>query len=433
MNQEIVIGDLAQIPRGEGRTFAVGSRRVAVFHTGAGVFATQADCPHLRGPLADGLTGGTTLICPLHERAYDLRTGQAMDGACEGIQVYPASLGEDGKIRLTIEAPAAVVAGGSAVTSSEHAMKSFIRVAEIWVPTKDRTQLEFLDGLYGPLTEFRAISQSMQFGFDEGLPGKAWATGHPVILKAFENSYFRRTQAAHAAGLTCGVALPVFAGDVLQAVVVLFCGDDKAHIGAIELWHNDPDTSYEMRLADGYYGTAEMFEFNSRHTKFPRGFGLPGRVWKANMPLLVKDLYNSKSFLRWQEAVEVGINRGLGIPYPHPSGQTWVATFLSALDTPIARRFEIWTPREDGKALVFKAGDCDQSATLAEDYAAVAITKGDGTIGQVWAGGLPAVRASLADDLSAPSRSAIAVGLNTLVAVPILDAHGLKAVVAWYL
>ena len=57
MNQETVIGDLAQIPRGEGRTFAVGSRRVAVFHTGAGVFATQADCPHLRGPLADGLTG----------------------------------------------------------------------------------------------------------------------------------------------------------------------------------------------------------------------------------------------------------------------------------------------------------------------------------------------------------------------------------------
>ena len=48
-------------------------------------------------------------------------------------------------------------------------------------------QLHFLDGLYGPLGEFRAVSEQMRFGFDEGLPGKAWATGHPIILKEFEN------------------------------------------------------------------------------------------------------------------------------------------------------------------------------------------------------------------------------------------------------
>ena len=89
--------------------------------------------------------------------------------------------------------------------------------------------LQFLDGLYGPLSEFRAVSEQMRFGFDEGLPGKAWASGHPVILKKFENSYFRRTEAAKAVGLTCGVAVPVFAGEQLTAVVVFFCGDDEAH------------------------------------------------------------------------------------------------------------------------------------------------------------------------------------------------------------
>ena len=41
----------------------------------------------------------------------------------------------------------------------------------------------------------------MRFGFDEGLPGKAWAAGHPIILKEFENSYFKRTEAAKAVGL----------------------------------------------------------------------------------------------------------------------------------------------------------------------------------------------------------------------------------------
>lgn len=54
-------------------------------------------------------------------------------------------------------------------------------------------------------------------------------------------------------------------------------GGDEKHVGAIELWHNDPDKSHEMGLVDGYYGTADMFEFNSRHTRFPRAYGLPGR------------------------------------------------------------------------------------------------------------------------------------------------------------
>jgi GAF domain-containing protein len=313
-------------------------------------------------------------------------------------------------------------------------MKTFVRVAEIWVPTKDRTQLQLLDGLYGPLKEFRAASEQMRFRIDEGLPGKAWAAGHPVILKEFENSYFKRTEAAKAVGLTCGVALPVFVGEQLTAVVVLFCGDDEAHVGAIELWHNDPDTAYEMMLVDGYYGSAEMFEFNSRYTKFPRGFGLPGRVWKSNMPLIVKDLYHSKTFLRWREAVEIGINRGLGIPYPHASGKTWVMTFLSARDTPIARRFEIWVPDGQRDALIFDSGDCDENSQFATDYQTATIGAGEGTIGQVWATGVPAVRDGLAGDPSPAAKSAIAAGLSAMVAMPVTGDEGrVKAVVAWYL
>lgn len=45
------------------------------------------------------------------------------------------------------------------------------------------------------------------------------------MLKQFDGSGFRRTQAATAEGLTCGIALPIFAGDLLTAVLVLFCGD----------------------------------------------------------------------------------------------------------------------------------------------------------------------------------------------------------------
>jgi hypothetical protein len=311
-------------------------------------------------------------------------------------------------------------------------MKPFIRAAEIWVPTKDKSRLVFKDGFYGPLTAFRTVSEQMEFRIDEGLPGKAWATGHPVILKEFANSYFKRIAEAKVAGLTCGTALPVFSGSELKAVLVLFCGDDDAHIGAIELWQNNPDESYEMKLSEGYYGTAEMFEFNSRHTHFPRGFGLPGRVWKRNMPLVVKDLLRSTAFLRWQEAVEVGINRGIGIPYASPSC-TSVLVLLSARDTPIARRFEIWVPNDAGDALVFDAGDCDQNTSLAAGYQAVRIGKGEGTIGKVWENGIPGINPNLAADASAPEKSATAAGLQMVVALPYFDASQLKAVVAWYL
>lgn len=138
-------------------------------------------------------------------------------------------------------------------------MQTFIRVTEIWLPSRDRSRLEFGDGLYGPLGEFRDVSERTAFACDEGLPGKAWAARHPIILKDLQTSYFRRGEAAKAAGLTCAVALPVMAGDILLAVMVFLCGDDAEHVGAIELWHNNAAANAEMGLVDGYYGTADAF------------------------------------------------------------------------------------------------------------------------------------------------------------------------------
>ena len=83
-----LIGKVTEIPQGEGRAFLVAGERIAVFHTRSGhVFATQAECPHLRGPLADGLVGGATVICPLHERSK--------------VRTYPIALDADGRIWLS--------------------------------------------------------------------------------------------------------------------------------------------------------------------------------------------------------------------------------------------------------------------------------------------------------------------------------------------
>jgi len=55
------------------------------------------------GPLADGIVAGTTLVCPLHARRFDLATGAAVTGDCP-ITTYPARVGDNGEVVATLAA-----------------------------------------------------------------------------------------------------------------------------------------------------------------------------------------------------------------------------------------------------------------------------------------------------------------------------------------
>ncbi len=99
---ERAIGRLADIPPGEGRNFVLGEMTIAVFHTRDGsVFATQASCPHKGGPLADGLTDSASVVCPLHDHMFDLRSGAGVGNACT-IAVYPVRAAEDGTVWVSV-------------------------------------------------------------------------------------------------------------------------------------------------------------------------------------------------------------------------------------------------------------------------------------------------------------------------------------------
>ena len=63
------------IPLGEGRAITLDERRIAIFRTSAGWYALDAICPHRGGPLADGIVCDRAVICPLHDRRYDLESG----------------------------------------------------------------------------------------------------------------------------------------------------------------------------------------------------------------------------------------------------------------------------------------------------------------------------------------------------------------------
>ena len=100
MSSPVTLGPVSAIPEGEGRTYEVDGRRLAVFRGRDGaLFATQAECPHKNGPLADGLLGGSTLICPLHSLKFDLITGKALNGDCS-LQTYVATLSESGQVMV---------------------------------------------------------------------------------------------------------------------------------------------------------------------------------------------------------------------------------------------------------------------------------------------------------------------------------------------
>lgn len=99
---EVTLGPLSSVPLGEGRTFDLGARKIAVFRSREGtLFASEAECPHRRGPLADGLLGGSVLVCPLHSWKFDLSTGQAETGQC-GLKTYPARLSPAGQIVVDV-------------------------------------------------------------------------------------------------------------------------------------------------------------------------------------------------------------------------------------------------------------------------------------------------------------------------------------------
>lgn len=74
----IDIGLLSDIPLRGARKIKTALGCVAIFRTNEDeVFAVTDACPHLGGPLSEGIVHGQSVTCPLHNWVFDLNTGQA--------------------------------------------------------------------------------------------------------------------------------------------------------------------------------------------------------------------------------------------------------------------------------------------------------------------------------------------------------------------
>lgn len=302
-------------------------------------------------------------------------------------------------------------------------IRTFLQVCEVWVPEDGRLVLRSAD--YTQAQGFADASATESFGVGEGLPGRAWELARPVVMTNLETSAFRRRDAARAAGLTAGVAMPIFASDGLKAVLVILCSDDAVRRGALEVWAEKDGV---LSLADGYFGAAKAFEEVTRKTCFSCGQGLPGGVWAARTPILMRDLGAAHGFLRAESAGQAGLGTGLGLPVPVPGGRCYVLALLSAAGTPIARRFEIWEalPARGARpgAAVLIDGICAREGRLWNEDTPRRVLRSMGPVGRVLASGLPVIESAALG---------LVAGYSSMVALPIYRGSDPAFIVAWYL
>ncbi len=324
-------------------------------------------------------------------------------------------------------------------------MNTFVRVVEVWVPSNDGRLLELAGGLFDNAPAYGAISRHMCFGRGEALPGRAWDEGCPQLLPRLEGSYFRRTAAAQAAGLTCAAAVPIFIGERLTSVVVLLCGDEPTQVGAVELWHNDPRVTSDLKLADGYFGATDpTVEALTRDGSVPRGAGAPGLAWQRESAVFIDNVGDSSQFLRSQVAARAGILRALAIPCTSQDRKSWVLSLLSSSGTPIARRFESWIVHDGARGagsggglgaephLQRGFGFCEVQGRLTLNGASSMPLAAPGAVAEVARTGV-AQAASGAAALAAMSEAdARATGVRSVLAIPVISDAAVTEVVALY-
>ena len=76
------------------------------------------------------------------------------------------------------------------------------------------------------------------------------------------------------------------------------------------------------------------------------------------------------------------------------------------------------------------SGFCEAAGNL--DNAAESLERGQGTIGQVFQTGVPQLSDDAAGEPAGVGAAAVAAGLTSMVALPILREGRLLAVVAWF-
>lgn len=181
----------------------------------------------------------------------------------------------------------------------------------------------------------------------EGIAGAAWKQRSVVLIQDQPNNRLQQIVHETDRGLAAVVALPVFCQNEILGVLVLGLTES---FGAVEVWARDERD--ELAIADAHYSGLPSFEFITRYTRFPKGAGVPGAVWKSGLPKIAHDLKNSAGFIRSFGNDPATVSTAVGLPIAMSGGfPASVLLFLEASDAPLSRRTELVSCEPD------KSGD----------------------------------------------------------------------------
>jgi nitrite reductase (NADH) small subunit len=139
MSDWVHVADLADLARRKKKLVTAGATSIALFLDGGEVFAFQDSCIHKGRPLSRGTLLHGRVVCPGHQWAFDLRTGQA-DDRPECQPGFPVRVEEDGRIWVCPEpaAPGATAPTASAPAATASASAPPERAATTAVPAAAR-------------------------------------------------------------------------------------------------------------------------------------------------------------------------------------------------------------------------------------------------------------------------------------------------------
>jgi nitrite reductase (NADH) small subunit len=97
------VARVGQIPEGEGRSYTVRGRMVAVFLRNGTYYAINDICPHMGASLAEGYLDGDAVYCPWHAWRFSIKDGLWLDNPKSKVcnETYPVRLqGDEIQVRL---------------------------------------------------------------------------------------------------------------------------------------------------------------------------------------------------------------------------------------------------------------------------------------------------------------------------------------------
>jgi nitrite reductase/ring-hydroxylating ferredoxin subunit len=88
----VTLCELSELTDGAGKPVDVDGFKLAVFLDGPTVAALDNTCPHAGVALSGGFVRDGCAVCPAHQWAFDLATGQLRDAPVVSVTRYPTRL-----------------------------------------------------------------------------------------------------------------------------------------------------------------------------------------------------------------------------------------------------------------------------------------------------------------------------------------------------